>query len=123
MSQPPQLPQQPGRYPPDYAQYAQQSGPYGMQYQQRPIGPQPKSYLVESILVTLFCCLPFGIVGIIYSAMAKSAFDRGDWQIGYANASTARTWTLVGFLCGLVPVLIYLLIMILAVIAGGASSL
>lgn len=25
----------------------------------------PKTWLVESILVTLFCCLPFGIVGIV----------------------------------------------------------
>ena len=29
---------------------------------------QPKTWLVESILVTLFCCLPFGIVGIVNAA-------------------------------------------------------
>lgn len=93
-----------------------------MQYQQRPMGPPPKTYLVESILVTIFCCLPFGIVAIIYSAMAKGAYDRGDWQLGYTNASTAKTWAWVSFFCGLAPILIYAVIMILAIIAGGAAS-
>ena len=27
--------------------------------------PQPNNYLVWAILVTIFCCLPFGIVAII----------------------------------------------------------
>jgi len=27
----------------------------------------PKSWFVESILVTLFCCLPFGVVGVVYA--------------------------------------------------------
>ena len=61
MSQPPHPPQHPAQYPQGYPQFPQQPGPYGMQYQQRPMGPPPKSYLVESILVTIFCCLPFGI--------------------------------------------------------------
>lgn len=30
-----------------------------------PSQSMPKTWLVESILVTCFCCLPFGIVGII----------------------------------------------------------
>ena len=25
----------------------------------------PKTWMVESVLATIFCCLPFGIVGII----------------------------------------------------------
>jgi len=32
----------------------------------------PKSWLVESILVTLFCCLPFGIAGIVNASRVES---------------------------------------------------
>src|SRR5438128_1439779 len=30
------------------------------------------NYLVQSILCTLFCCLPFGIVAIVYAAQVNS---------------------------------------------------
>ncbi|MES2882212.1 MAG: CD225/dispanin family protein, partial [Bacteroidota bacterium] len=38
---------------------------------------QPKNWLVESILVTIFCCLPFGIVGIVNAAQVNSKFAAG----------------------------------------------
>ena len=31
----------------------------------------PKNWLVESILVTLFCCLPLGIAGIINASKVE----------------------------------------------------
>ena len=40
-------------------------------------GQPPKTWLVESILVTLFCCLPFGIIGIINAAKVESKFFAG----------------------------------------------
>jgi len=33
----------------------------------------PKNWLVESILVTLFCCLPLGIAGIINASKEEGA--------------------------------------------------
>ena len=33
----------------------------------------PKTWLVESILVTLFCCLPFGIAGIVNASKVESS--------------------------------------------------
>ncbi|MFZ3275199.1 MAG: CD225/dispanin family protein, partial [Lutibacter sp.] len=41
---------------------------------------QPKNYLIESILVTIFCCLPFGIVGIVFAAQVNAKFDAGDYE-------------------------------------------
>ena len=35
------------------------------------------NYLVQAILVTLCCCLPFGIVAIVYAAQVNSKLDRG----------------------------------------------
>ena len=42
-----------------------------------PEGP-PDNKLVWSILVTLFCCLPFGVVAIIKSAEVNSKWNAGD---------------------------------------------
>ena len=40
----------------------------------------PKTWLVESILATLFCCLPFGIAGIVNAAKVESRFFAGDTE-------------------------------------------
>lgn len=69
----------------------------------------PKTWLAESILVTLFCCLPFGIVGIINAAKVESAFNSGDHD-GADRASTeAKKWTMIGFWIGIVGITLYLL--------------
>src|SRR3990172_6476576 len=43
--------------------------------------PQPvriPNYLVHAILCTLFCCLPLGIVAIVYAAQVNSKAAAGD---------------------------------------------
>ena len=41
---------------------------------------QPKNYLVESILVTIFCCQPFGIAGIVFASQVNSKYANGDYE-------------------------------------------
>ena len=36
------------------------------------------NYLAQAILVTLFCCLPFGIVAIVYAAQVNGRLQAGD---------------------------------------------
>lgn len=38
------------------------------------------NYLVQAILVTLCCCLPFGIVSIVYAAQVNTKVKAGDIQ-------------------------------------------
>lgn len=62
----------------------------------------PKTWLLESILVTIFCCLPFGIVGIIKASSVSSKFTIGDF-VGAAQASAdAKKWTIIGLICGII---------------------
>ena len=37
----------------------------------------PKTWMVESILVTILCCLPLGIVGIVNAAKVNSLYSAG----------------------------------------------
>lgn len=85
-----QMPQQP-----------QQQQPYGQQpYAQQPAQNVP-DHLVWSILVTLFCCVPFGIVAIVKAAAANSKKSVGDYYGAMQDANAAKTWLWWGFGIGL----------------------
>ncbi len=42
--------------------------------------PCPDNYLVYAILTTLFCCLPFGIAGIVKAAQVSTKYQAGDYE-------------------------------------------
>lgn len=58
-------------------------------------GSAPSTWLWQSIVATLFCCLPLGIVGIVYAAQAQSAVSGGRYGEAREKGDKARTWTLV----------------------------
>lgn len=69
----------------------------------------PKNWLVESILVTILCCLPFGIAGIVFASQVNSKFAAGDYD-GAAKASQeAGKWTKIGFFIGLAVAILYII--------------
>lgn len=71
---------------------------------------QPKNYLVESILITIFCCQPFGIVGIVFSSQVNSKYASGDYEGALQASKEAKKWTKWGFISGLVMVTLIMLI-------------
>lgn len=84
---------------------------------------QPKNWLAESILVTLFCCLPFGIAGIVNAAQVSSKFAAGDYDGALRASQEAGKWTKIGFWVGIgVSALCILLFVILGVGGFMAAS-
>ena len=65
------------------------------------------NYLVPAILVTIFCCLPFGIVSIVYAAQVNSKLDAGDVAGAMHASSNAKTWMWVAFGVGLFFAVVY----------------
>ncbi|PTN09952.1 CD225/dispanin family protein [Mangrovibacterium marinum] len=78
----------------------------------------PKTWLVESILVTIFCCLPFGIAGIVNAAKVESRFYAGDIEGSQRSSNEAGKWTKIGFFIGIAGIAIYFILMLLGVAAG-----
>uniref|UniRef100_H3BDG9 Proline rich transmembrane protein 1B n=2 Tax=Latimeria chalumnae TaxID=7897 RepID=H3BDG9_LATCH len=63
-------------------------------------GRLPKDYMVESVLVTLFCCLLTGIIAIVYSHEARTAGRRGDLVQAEQAVQKARSLVLFSLLFG-----------------------
>ncbi len=61
-------------------------------------------WLALSIGATVLCCMPLGIVGIVYSALAMGARDRGDWYTMSDYVSKARGWTVASIVLGLLVI-------------------
>ncbi len=73
---------------------------------QQPQTP-PKNWLVESILVTIFCCLPFGIAGIVFATQVNSKLASGDYQGAVSASENAARWTKIGFWIGIISVILW----------------
>jgi hypothetical protein len=80
--------------------------------------PSIPSYLAQSILVTIFCCVPFGIVAIVYAARVSSLLAAGDYDGALTASKNAKTWCWVAFALGVIPGAIGLIVTILGE-AGG----
>ncbi|WP_158826031.1 CD225/dispanin family protein [Mucilaginibacter lacusdianchii] len=76
--------------------------------------------MVESILVTLFCCLPFGIAGIVNAVNVNGRYDGGDYEDAQRASAQAGKWTKIGFWIGIVVYVLWFGFMFLL---GGAALL
>lgn len=69
-------------------------------------GVQIPNYLWQSIVVTLCCCLPLGVVGIIFAAQVNTKLAQGDIAGARDASQKAKMFTLIGFAVGIVVILI-----------------
>ena len=76
------------------------------------------NYLIPAILTTVLCCLPFGIVAIIYAAQVNGKVQAGDIQGAMDSSSKAKMWTWLSFGIGLGVTLIYVVFMVIAMASG-----
>ena len=98
--------QQPGWGQP--SPYGGQPSPYGGQ----PYGgqPQPDNYLVWAILCTVLCCLPFGVVSIVYSTKVSGLWAQGQYGEAQAAANNAKKWAIIGAIVGPIVSVIFVVI-------------
>ena len=107
--QPPQYQQQPPQYqqqPPQYQQPYQQ--PYQQAYQPGQQPPMtPDNYLVWAILSTILCCLPLGIVAIVYSSKVDGLYNQGDYAGAQEAADNAKKWAMWSAIISIVILVLY----------------
>jgi hypothetical protein len=84
------------------------------------------NYLVQAILTTIFCCIPFGIVAIVFAAQVNGKLAAGDYAGAVQASNQAKMWSWISFGLGLVTYLIvaifYAFIIAAAVSAAGHGA-
>ncbi|KAG8540715.1 hypothetical protein GDO81_018716 [Engystomops pustulosus] len=89
----------PSAYPPG-------TYPYIINDSSRGAAPPPppeartKDYMVESVLVTFFCCFLTGIIAVVYSHETRTALSRGDVLQAQESSRKARSLVLFSLLFG-----------------------
>ena len=86
----------------DYQNSQYQTPPvYQSAYEpEKPINWVP--YLVLSIISTVCCCLPFGVVAIVFAAKINSSVSAGDYEAAEKAAKTAKIWIIVAVAVGVI---------------------
>lgn len=87
---------------------------------QRP--PKPDNYLVWAILTTLLCCLPFGIVSIVYSSKVDSLYYAGDYISAQQAADKAKKWAMWSALSSIIVIVLALVVALIDGIMNGEIS-
>jgi hypothetical protein len=68
------------------------------------------NHLVWAILSTLFCCVPSGIVAIIYAAQVGNKMANGDFYGARESSDNAKMWSLISCGLGIVAIIISLIL-------------
>jgi hypothetical protein len=95
--------------------------PYGGQPYGGGFPPQgkPNNNLVWAILTTLFCCLPFGIVSIVYAAKVDGLWAGGDYAGAAAAADSAKKWAIISAAVAIVLAFGYFVVVVASI--GGSG--
>lgn len=73
-----------------------------------PAGEPIPNYLVQSIIVTLCCCLPLGVVAIIFAAQVNSKLAAGDLAGARDASAKAKMFCWIAFGLGIVATVIWM---------------
>lgn len=80
--------------------------------------PMPDNHLVWAILSTCMCCLPFGVVSIVYAAQVESLYLQGRYEEAFDKANKARKWAIASAGAAATVWMIYALILLIIFISG-----
>ena len=73
----------------------------------REAGPYVPDHLAWAILSMIFCCIPTGIVSIVYAAQVNGKVAEGDLAGAREASAKAKTWAWVSFGIG---ILVYVIL-------------
>lgn len=90
-----------------------QAMPYGFR--------RPANHLAWAILATVLCCMPLGVVSIVYSAQVDSKWSVGDIAGAERSSRLARNWAIASAVAVAVGVVAYLAFVAVMISSGAAA--
>lgn len=86
------------------------------------IPQMPDTYLLWSILATIFCCLPFGIAGIVNAVKVSEAYETGNYVEAKAYSEKAEQWSRIAAMSGISLLLLMVVIILIITFSNYAYS-
>ena len=80
------------------------------------------NYLVPSI-ISLFCCLPLGIVAVIFAARVNGQVQAGDTAGALESSRKAKMFSYIGLILGLIWIAIWIIMTVLGVGIGALGNM
>ena len=108
--------------PPQFQQPYQQQSYYQPNYAQGQRPMRPDNYLVWAILCTILCCLPLGIVSIIYSSKVDGLYNCGDYAGAEDASQKAKNYAMWGAIISVIGVVLYILFIVMLAFFGAFAD-
>lgn len=70
------------------------------------------NYLVLAIFSTICCCLPFGVVSIVYAAQVDGFVRSGNQDAALDASDKAKNWAIASIVCGLIASALYFFLVV-----------
>jgi hypothetical protein len=67
----------------------------------------PRNHLTLAVLACFLCCLPAGLVGVVYASQVNARYAAGDYEGAATASKAARSWSLAGIALGSVYAALY----------------
>ena len=67
------------------------------------------SHLALGIITTLLCCMPLGVVSIVYAAQVSGLVSAGKIEQARSASRSAKGWGIAALLVGLASILLYVI--------------
>lgn len=80
--------------------------------------PMPDNYLALAIISTIFCCLPFGVVSIVYATQVESLYLQGRYEEAVDKSNKARKWAMISAGAAAAIIMLYVLILLIIMTLG-----
>lgn len=87
-------------------------------YQGGTAAAKPNNNLVLAIVCLILCCLPLGVVSLIFALQVDGKWNQGDYQGAQDSAQKAKTWALVGIIGGAVINIALVIVYVLVIAAA-----
>ena len=101
-------PRQPEGVPPMYTM------PPGTELPPRhPHEPMPPTFMVWAIVATICCCLPAGIVAIIFSSKVSTKYFSRDYEGARKASERAQIWIIISIVLGIISNALYIPMMLM----------
>ena len=76
--------------------------------------PPPPNHLVPAIVTTILCCLPLGVVSLVYSNQVNNKYQSGDYAGAVTASGKAKNW----WIASIVTTAVVAVLWIVAIGAG-----